>query len=272
MRYLLLCVSIIIALGSCNNNTSFVAKTFFKNDTDTLLYTIVTMDSNFKSCHRDDPHGCSSFRITYPKFAGNTKEVDEYLNKQVMTDVLTSYGMDSTVYPSIDAMTKAFYDDYEAQLKEMPDLINPFSYEINIAVFGRWKDNISLVNNTYSYLGGAHGASSTLFANYNIATLEKLNNAKLIDVNDPILVALGEKYFKEQNKIDLQTSLKDNGFFWENEDAQHKEGEFYLNNNIGLQKDSLVWLYNSYEIAAYAAGQPSVKIPIKDVVNLMRME
>lgn len=126
----------------------------------------------------------------------------------------------------------------------------------------------------YYEVGGAHGG----FAGYD------LNFSKL--TNKPILKSIDDSKTRALQKI-LKEGLERN--YKETHDDDHKvssileyldpTGEKGKNNLIPLpastpylEKDSLCFVYQQYEIAPYAAGEISFRVAIKDIMPYLRKE
>jgi hypothetical protein len=73
-------------------------------------------------------------------------------------------------------------------------------------------------------------------------------------------------YSDELNKIAEEKFIKINGNYgWD-----FQPGEFKLNNNFALKKGGLLFMFNSYEIGTYAAGNPQVFIPYHEIKKLIK--
>jgi Protein of unknown function (DUF3298) len=131
-----------------------------------------------------------------------------------------------------------------------------------------YKNVVSLASNGYVFTGGAHPSHSTIYHNYAIDQKRKLDNSQILNLNEKELLSIGEAEFRVQNDIPKDSSLLTLGYFWEPFE-NHPEGKFYFNANFAFERDSVVWLYNSYEIGCYALGNPIVRLPKRKVQNYM---
>lgn len=128
-----------------------------------------------------------------------------------------------------------------------------FPYEVRSTYVITKKNNsmISLYNNYYEFLGGAHG--NTIRTSYTIDVLEE----KLLNIKD--LFVEGYDYKGEINKeISKQIESNKENYFDEGKDFTgiSDNQEFYIEGN------DLVIYYQLYEIAPYVFGIPEFKIDL----------
>ncbi len=86
------------------------------------------------------------------------------------------------------------------------------------------------------------------------------NGKLLLSVSDLVsdtlkLKEIAKQLFYKLKNIDVNKSINDQGYWFE-------KNEFRLNSNFGLLKDTLIYIYNPYEITNYAEGQTELKIPM----------
>ncbi len=103
------------------------------------------------------------------------------------------------------------------------------------------------------YTGGAHGYYYEFYKVFDLATNKTLQLKDIVENRD-------EEVWNE--------ILKDNFL---KEDLERGQAdmllvqEIPLNDNFYLDREHLYFLYNQYEIAAYAAGPILIKVPLKDI-------
>ena len=112
-----------------------------------------------------------------------------------------------------------------------------------------------------SYTGGAHGNYATIFKHYDLLDDQTLT---LDDIVTPPfqneLTAVAERYFRKQENLGINQSLEDAYFF--------DRGQFSIPDNFAFEQDSLLFLYNIYEIKPYVHGQTALRIPYADIDRL----
>lgn len=215
----------------------------------------------YKNCQADSIN-CTYLRLSYPYFDKNNQELDSFLNHQIQQVLLQR--PDSGQFISIDAMRDSLFKEYEAFKKDIPDSELPFTEEINITVEGGKDSLLSLECLHYYYQGGAHGSTVIKRRMFDLAKREVLTPHHWIQLKNPDLLTLAAKAFRAYQEIPDSMSFTDAGYFWEADG--YADGEFRLNDNFLIKNDSVMWLYNQYEIAAYAAGTPEVKLSLQQVL------
>jgi hypothetical protein len=114
------------------------------------------------------------------------------------------------------------------------------------------------------YSGGAHPNAEKMFLNLNAATGEKLTfDSILLPGTEPLLTEIAEPYFRKARNLTPTQDLKEAYFTW-------PDDRFHLNDNFALTETSLVFHYNTYEIASHADGPTEFEIPLAEIQGLLR--
>ncbi|RAX54201.1 hypothetical protein CCY99_04095 [Helicobacter sp. 16-1353] len=123
-------------------------------------------------------------------------------------------------------------------------------------------DKILVFSNiVYNYRGGAHGATSNTMEAYSLANGDKISNkiSDLLDIN-------------EQNKEQFLSTLnpylqsqKDNIF----SDALPLK---VLPNVFFVSSKGIIFIWNTYEIAPYAAGDIRILVPYNDLSSYLKAD
>ena len=159
----------------------------------------------------------------------------------------------------------ASYMDIMAQ--EKPDSTTEISSMLNYAqqstmsVIFNEKGLLSVGYGNYNYTGGAHGNHSTGLSTYDLA------QKKVLTLNDIFL----PKYEKTISKA-LANAARRQFNMKPNEPLTNNlfDNVIEPTNNFCITPKGIIFLYNPYEIAAYAYGEIELFIPfseIKSVVN-----
>jgi hypothetical protein len=118
---------------------------------------------------------------------------------------------------------------------------------------------LSLSVNDEYYTGGAHGGAGVYFINIDPRTGEEFTLDNFFKPGySQALTNLGNKVFRQTRQLADTSSLSENYF-------EFPEDRFQLNENYGFKEEGVVFFYNSYEIAPYAAGPTEIIIPYKDL-------
>ena len=153
--------------------------------------------------------------------------------------------------------------------KEDADSYDPmqsaYSYEHNTNVNINYnRDKIlSFTIQRYDYTGGAHGMTTDSCFNLLIDQERFLKQEDLFDESslDKIAALIVNQIAKE-NKVEKPEKLEEIGYF--------NVSEIYPNGNILVSKEGVTWIYNPYDIAAYAIGSVVVTIPFADLKQYLK--
>ncbi|MBN1620345.1 DUF3298 and DUF4163 domain-containing protein [candidate division WOR-3 bacterium] len=165
-----------------------------------------------------------------------------------------------------EAFTDTFISQYEQAYEEYPDMFAPWEFEMKMQVSLNESGVFSLSLNFYEFTGGAHPNSWTQFLNFDLETGKPLRLEEIFTRSEiKELNERAEKIFRETYDIDPETSLDEAGYWFDND-------KFSLNTNFLVQKKSLVFIFNPYEIAPYVAGPSEVEIPYSQIEDLIGEE
>ena len=122
----------------------------------------------------------------------------------------------------------------------------------------------TVVLNTSSYLGGAHGSSAQQYYNFD------LKQQKQIQLNDLLLPnqrkALEAKAHDAFKAWVMDSKLADNVNDYE------QAWKFKLSDNFLLGEQGLILQYGEYEIGPYSAGLPRLVIPYDQLNGILKAE
>ena len=116
---------------------------------------------------------------------------------------------------------------------------------------------ITLMLNSYSFTGGAHGYASTSFLNFDKRQGTELENWELFDDLEGF-EDFAETKFRIQEKIPQNKNINSTGFMFEGD-------SFHLSENLGYTQEGLQLIYNQYEVASYADGPIVLTLPYNEI-------
>ena len=226
-----------------------------KNDSIKLLSTKSFSEEHHGDCKGSD---CAQVTIDYVKINGEN-EIANKINFTVGSAII--YYLNSNIEKNIQAATiseasEKFIKNYENDKKEFPE-ISPYIAEISISESTIKENIISFRVQQYTFTGGAHGNGSTKFLNFNPSTGVLIPNSSLIKNKDEFTEFV-EELFKKEHNISPNESINSTGYWFEND-------KFSLPDAIGFTEESLLIIYNQYEIASYADGPIELAIPLEIV-------
>lgn len=209
---------------------------------------------------------CSQITINYIRYVGN-KDVAEKVNSTLEDYIISALVLEEDSIPNIKSIQEAakdFNDSYQRDKKQFPDMAGEYFAEVSVANLYLSDDILSFELRKNLYTGGAHGYSATEFVNFDPNTGDVISTKKIIKDNNGFL-SLAEKTFRQQHNIPSDHSINEAGFWFEDD-------KFNLPESIGFTSDTLIFIYNQYDIASFADGPIELKIPKKEVAPFLNIE
>ena len=209
---------------------------------------------------------CALVRFSYPEISSDTKpelasKMNELIKHQLL-DTIDGAPSQTTVSQTIEAFADNFIQDYQN------DVNNFSSWEIERKIKVVYNTNtlLTLLFEEFGFTGGAHPFNGSRFIVLNLATG---NPVTLDDLMNPgyeaALNVEGERAFREARQLAEHSSLEEDGFTFVN-------NAFVLNDNYGVNRDGLSFIFNSYEVAPYVMGPTEFTIPYEDISSLIRTD
>lgn len=161
------------------------------------------------------------------------------------------------------AATK-LYDNLKEELAYMEGAQLPqFCSDVHIDKVWEYGGMLGYSMQTYEYLGGVHGGYTTEGITFDIETGRPYE--LIIDPEkaaDPALQALLRQGLTQYFSINMEQTIENVDEFLFLPD----DGLIPLPaTDLWIVPDGVVFIYQSYEIAPYAAGQPSFTIPLEQI-------
>lgn len=201
---------------------------------------------------------CPEVTINYVKVTGD-EEISKKINTKLNGFIISSLLLGEDSIPTAKTIPEAatdFIEIYNADRAQFPDMAGEYFAEISVTELYNAPELLCFEMDHYLYTGGAHGYGTTTFMNLDPKTGNELT-AKQLFKNNKKFVSFVEKKFRKEQNIPENQSINNTGFWFENE-------TFYLPESVGFMQDSIIFVYNQYDIASYADGPIELKIAIKD--------
>lgn len=226
--------------------------------------TVITTDSVEDSLITHEGYHDISSKIKMVVPVGN-----ETFNKSV-SHVLMSFidGNETVDSTNLKAMARFYVEKKVNELKEdvfcdgTTDFCPPLSHDLEVSVLYENEKIVTLLTTQTIYLGGAHGSflvegisldkKTGKVLNTNILAKDKLN-----EVKKEVSKGLKEYFNYDSDDIIADSPMKES-------DGTDKIVDLPVN-GIYIDKDSVVFTYQQYEIAAYVYGLPTTSIALKDM-------
>lgn len=209
-----------------------------------------------------DTMQCAYYEVNYPEFNGLDSSVNQSLVRRI--DAAVSMGNPEAQGESMRQIGESFVQDFVNFSKEIEDVTGGWYYraDVNTEVVTDTLLSLSVVEEYFT--GGAHGGHGTFFINIDPRSGADFTLSNLLRPGyEEALTRLGESSFRKVRELPDTASLMENYF-------EFLDDKFSLNQNYGFKSDGIVFYYNNYEIAAYAAGPTEVFIPYSELKAWLR--
>lgn len=170
-----------------------------------------------------------------------------------------------TISQMLEDQTKEYLSSYKAEIDTMlmnneitdDGRIYSLNYENSLDANAIYNDNGYLVMNvgSYMYTGGAHGLEGESVICYDMAGKKQMQLNDVISVDSTALQKIVEKNFRLHSGIKPGQPLTEILF----------ENKLQANDNFYFTNKGLGFIYQPYEVAAYAMGIIYVFIPYEEV-------
>lgn len=162
-----------------------------------------------------------------------------------------------TILKELERKKKRFFAENKKMAREFtPDFEQTWDQSDNMRVFKRQGDLLTLTYESEGYAGGAHGYYNIFHKTFD------LKNNRTVELTD---------IFKDSRKINWNKLLSKHFV-----DPEQKEmlllDTIPVNNNFYFDKSGMTFVYNQYEITAYAAGVVEINIPFAELKTHLKPE
>ncbi|OTG76048.1 hypothetical protein B9T26_02850 [Acinetobacter sp. ANC 4169] len=151
---------------------------------------------------------------------------------------------------SLDKELKALSANHQISLMIKPKILNA------------GQPLATVVLNSSSYLGGAHGSSSQSYYNFD------LKKKKLVQLDD--ILAPNQKAALEQKAHEVFKSWVMDAKLANSVDEYEQAWKFTLSDNFYLSTQGLILQYGEYEIGPYVVGLPRLTIPYEQLQTVLK--
>lgn len=203
---------------------------------------------------------CGGVDIRFPVFSDGDSGVADLLNRRIrafFVDELGGGDVESTDMPDIGESARSLVNEFEEFRKKYPTSSQIWVVQGNATILNA--DSILCIRaETYSYLGGAHPNTQTVYDLVRISDGQRLKLSDLTADTTALLASAEKAFRKVAGMKETDSDYASQGFWFDN-------NVFALPSNVGLTKDSVILHYNPYEIAPYSMGAYTLTLPRKDL-------
>lgn len=197
----------------------------------------------------------AEIKIEYPEFQSSGEKnaavdaINAFIFQKLTIQEEGKYA--SSVVQVIDV----FMDDFQATLKENPDMPGGWSRDLSLKVRYADENLLSLEIVDSSFTGGNHPNTNIEYVVLSMKTGSPIKLAEFVPAAKmKELTKIAEEYFREAHEMKSTDSFEEVGFTFD-------KNTFALNENFLVWKDGLEFYFNPYEVAAYVVGPTLVLVP-----------
>jgi len=209
---------------------------------------------------------CPEITINFLSVQGDGV-VSKKINSKIRNFIISSLEVGEDENERANTINEAatnFIESYNDDKSRFPDMAADYFAEISVTELYISARHICFEMRQYLYTGGAHGYGTTSFINIDPKTGNQLTDDDLFK-NKKDFIAFAEQKFREQQKIDENQSINASGFWFEDDN-------FYLPESVGFTHDTLIFVYNQYDIASYAEGPIELKISLNEAEPFLKID
>ncbi|MBC7617065.1 MAG: DUF3298 domain-containing protein [Pedobacter sp.] len=259
MRNLIAYIFLLFTISACNSGKGTTKETNKKIAlTDTLAYAYDSVKVYSKNIPKANLNLIDTAKasISFPVFKNTT------LNQLIKRKVFDFFAEEEQV-TSYQDIADSFIKGYDGFISENPETPQSWFLIIKISVLHQTSNYLALKYIHSDYAGGAHGNTNISFLNYNTKTNTMLTLDSLIQKGKmEALVNTAEVIFRKNEKISPIEPLEGKYFF--------DRGKFALAQSFHVSDKGLVFLYNPYEIKAYAEGYTELTVPFSALIEIAK--
>lgn len=254
---------LLTGLYACNNQKTdkeidSASNTATGSPTDTLSYTYDSVKVYSKTPVSVNKNVTDTAKavISYPIFTTETA------NNFVREKVIGLAGKQGA-YKDYKELANGFITEFDSFKSKNVDSPESWFEDMDLKVTANFPNYLSVLFTYVDYRGGAHPNTLFTYLNYNPQSNQTLTLDSLITLEGmPLLRQVAEKIFRNNEKLGPNASLSEGYFF--------AEGKFALAQTFTLTKEGLKFLYNPYEIKAYAAGTTELIVPYSAIKDILK--
>ncbi len=249
---------------ACNNqkktdkviDSATAVVTGTKTDTLTYKFDSIKVYSKIQTSKTKQPADTAKAVIVYPVFK------DQDVNKFLEDRVIGLAGKQEH-YKTYKELATGFIKEFDTFKSTAAQSEAAWFEDMNLKVITNYPNYLAVLYTYVDYKGGAHPNTLFTYFNYNPKTKQTITLDSLIKADGmPKLRAVAEKIFRKNEKLSANASLSE-GYFFAN-------GVFSLAETFTVTKEGLKFLYNPYEIKAYAAGTTTLIVPFTEIKDILK--
>jgi len=206
---------------------------------------------------------CTYVHLEYPEYSDSTKGQLNQIITDKMKVIAADYFREDAIEGTFEYIAELFIRDFEDFKVDFPAYQFGWYVKIFAEIIYESEKLISLRIDSESFTGGAHPNSSTSLYVIDIQSYKELTTSDIISDTTKFKQILEQEFRKVKGMREDQ-SFADVGFYI-------NDGDFLLNDNIGITETSVIVQFNPYEIAPYSEGATTLEIDQNKLSGLLKV-
>lgn len=234
------------------------------SDIDSVQYVLKTRVKEVGDCESLKGQ-CAKIKIqTIDIKSGISDKSAVNIELDIEREILMIEGDEVSASKSVEELIDLLIEEYQNLISDLKDYNLPWEINYSIEVLNNRKGLFSVMINSYSYRGGAHGMSYSRYLNYNLLNGHRITIDSAFTM-DKAFLKICENAFRSQFNIDASSSLNEGRFNFPND-------QFFLPDNFIIQQNKVIFKYNIYDIAPYYEGIIEYVVDLDQVYPFIKSE
>lgn len=262
-----------LAITSCNNTGNdtqgeSIINRLFGNKTGVIFKEFTDSASiPLDSLSNESPKFTS--KVILKVADSNNKEIEKRINKVI---TYRAFGYDSiNVKGAFNAFAEEMRDEY---MLLRPEYLNEkdvnnnspwFNYNFDITGYDSrgYNNIINYTIQTIYFTGGNHGNEVYTLINFDPETGSEVTLQQLFNENyEEVLIDRLTNKLAQKIGATSTEDIQEKGYLLFN--------DMYITDNFLLEKDSMIFLYNNYDIAPYSQGKTRLAFSYNELKDIMK--
>jgi hypothetical protein len=228
-----------------------------------LVYKYAEHNFQYGQCDTSSSE-CVDIKIKTLEISGGLPATVQDSVKKAVNNFMLAPTVGESKYSSFEQLRDSLIDNYKKTRLEIPDMPLSYGLERSIKVETDTLGIFAMEFFEYTFFGGAHPNTVTVYENINLVDGRKIKISDLFNPGfEEKLNVIAEKSFRKVREIKPDENLEEAGYWFEN-------GKFKLNNNFIITKEGLKFLFNPYEVAAYYLGATEFLIEYSQLKEIIK--
>lgn len=259
---------LLFMVSACSNNGSKSRNDSLTSTDNSIPFTVSDTIAKFIMDTLDSNSPCLDIEISLP-FAQGENFRSGNINSGI---TYAAFGLDSmSPHDAISTYLNTAGNEY---LANRPDYINEksadnspawFNYQLTIKGEQKrgYNECINYCIDNYSYEGGPHGLETCILLNFDHKSGKeiKLQDFFVENYEEPLTNLLLQALGRQISATTID-EINEKGYF--------NIAELYPTENFLLAPDSIIFVYNSYEIAPYSMGRTRIALGYDQIENIIK--